>query len=110
MVTYDDGATYDGEFVDGKRHGRGVYKYPDGSQYDGEFRDGERCGRGVEKYANGAQYDGEFRDPSSVAIPRFERPGSNTAKFTKYNDYNEDLNMAAVISRHSRALPEGRRI
>ncbi len=51
---------YDGDWVDGKMHGRGVYYYADGSIYDGMWQDGKMHGSGVFIYPNGNRYDGEF--------------------------------------------------
>ena len=36
----------EGAFVDGKRHGRGVFYYHDGIVYRGAFKDGLKHGRG----------------------------------------------------------------
>ncbi|XP_077304712.1 alsin isoform X2 [Lithobates pipiens] len=83
-------ATYDGRWLAGKPHGRGVLKWPDGRVYDGEFRngledgfgkytipkkslrkedcylgywkDGKMCGQGTFWYANGEVYEGCFQD------------------------------------------------
>ena len=35
-------------------------KWPDLSKYEGEFRDGKMHGRGIRYYANGNIYDGNF--------------------------------------------------
>ena len=37
ICNYDDGAEYQGEWQDGKRHGIGTYTYPDGLKYVGEW-------------------------------------------------------------------------
>ncbi|KAM5151552.1 alsin [Mantella aurantiaca] len=83
-------ATYNGRWLAGKPHGRGVLKWPDGRVYDGEFRngledgygkliipkkslkkedryvghwkDGKMCGQGTFWYANGEVYEGCFQD------------------------------------------------
>ncbi|MGE3647952.1 MAG: hypothetical protein AB7G10_06425, partial [Reyranellaceae bacterium] len=39
-----DGATYDGAWVDGKRHGRGLQIWPNGERYEGEWRNDKRDG------------------------------------------------------------------
>lgn len=41
---------YEGFWVDGKMHGRGVYQYADGDRYDGEWKDDKRHGKGVVTY------------------------------------------------------------
>ncbi|XP_068101201.1 alsin [Hyperolius riggenbachi] len=83
-------ATYNGRWLAGKPHGRGVLKWPDGRIYSGEFRngledgygeyiipnksskqkdrylgqwkDGKMCGQGTFWYANGEVYEGCFQD------------------------------------------------
>jgi hypothetical protein len=83
--TYPDGAKYDGEWKDNKRHGHGVWMRPDGtkyvgewvndqpegegtlinpdqSSYEGEWKAGKRNGRGVFTYADGTQRIGEWKE------------------------------------------------
>src|SRR5712664_2652959 len=55
-------ARYEGEYRDGKPHGRGVYAYASGNRYEGDYRDGKLHGRGVYTFANGNRYEGELRD------------------------------------------------
>ena len=57
---YKNGDIYEGEFRDGKRHGRGVYRFANGDTYEGEYRNGKRCGYGRFSFANGDVYEGEF--------------------------------------------------
>ena len=40
-----DGAVYEGEYQDGKKHGHGASKWVDGAKYDGEWYEDrqERC-------------------------------------------------------------------
>ncbi len=52
----------EGEFKDGKQHGRGVRVFSNGARYEGDFKDGKREGHGVEVYADGSRYDGEWKD------------------------------------------------
>ncbi|XP_054638404.1 alsin isoform X2 [Dunckerocampus dactyliophorus] len=91
---YKDGrlkeATYEGRWLAGKPHGRGVLKWPDGRIYTGSFKngledgfgefvapnktlnkkdhyqghwkDGKMHGVGTYRYANGEIYDGSFQD------------------------------------------------
>ena len=44
--TYADGATYSGEFKDGKFNGQGTYTYANGDTYTGEWKDGKQHGQG----------------------------------------------------------------
>ena len=85
ILTYEDGAVYEGKWKDGKKHGEGIltcqsgekYKgkwkddkmdgegiltYADGNVYKGEWKDGKRDGKGKVTYASGNKYEGEFKD------------------------------------------------
>lgn len=80
---YSDNSVYMGPIVNGMRHGTGKLVYPDGSSYQGQFRDNARFGKGtlrskknvvffegtfeydypkkgVLTYNNGARYEGMF--------------------------------------------------
>ncbi|CAD7946763.1 unnamed protein product [Amoebophrya sp. A120] len=59
-TTNEDGSTYDGQFVFGKRHGKGVLVSPDGVRYEGEFEGNEKHGQGVETLPDGSKYEGGF--------------------------------------------------
>ena len=45
--------TYEGDYVNGKAHGRGVYTWDDGSRYEGEWRRGQPHGFGELNWASG---------------------------------------------------------
>ena len=45
-VEYDGGDVYEGEILNGKRHGHGTYTWAYGDTYEGDWKDGKRCGRG----------------------------------------------------------------
>ncbi|XP_078407551.1 alsin [Cetorhinus maximus] len=83
-------ATYEGRWLSGKPHGKGVLQWPDGRMYTGDFRngledgygeyiipnkalkkndhyqghwkDGKMNGHGIYKYATGEVYEGCFQD------------------------------------------------
>ncbi|KAG3275002.1 ALS2, alsin Rho guanine nucleotide exchange factor, transcript variant X5 [Ictidomys tridecemlineatus] len=83
-------ATYDGRWLSGKPHGRGILKWPDGKMYSGLFRngledgygeyripnkalnkedhyvghwkEGKMCGQGVYSYASGEVFEGCFQE------------------------------------------------
>ena len=45
---------YEGNWVNGKKHGHGVFTMGDGSSYEGSFVDGEMTGDGVRRWADGS--------------------------------------------------------
>lgn len=56
IFKFTDGRVYDGEFLNGSRHGKGkvlevtnvgVYTWPDGRSYDGQWKDGKQHGIGI---------------------------------------------------------------
>ena len=53
---------YEGDYRDGKLHGRGVYSWADGGRYEGEWRNGNRHGRGTFTWADGDRYEGKWRE------------------------------------------------
>ena len=50
---------YEGDFVNGKRHGKGVFTRNDGTRYEGGFTDNLMSGYGKISYSNGARFEGE---------------------------------------------------
>ena len=70
-VEYDGGDVYEGEILNGKRHGHGTYTWAYGDTYEGDWKDGKRCGRGkLIQYGKSPSgetyikysYDGEWLD------------------------------------------------
>lgn len=45
-MTWPNGATFTGQWVDGKIHGRGAMVWENGARYSGQWRNGKRDGRG----------------------------------------------------------------
>ena len=62
MKTYANGDKYEGDFVDDKKHGKGVYVYANGDKYEGDWLDGKKHGKGVITFADGNKYEGDFVD------------------------------------------------
>lgn len=60
--TFEDGSTYNGEWLAGKMHGKGVLSMTDGEVYEGAFNEGRRDGIGKVKRADGAEYEGLWED------------------------------------------------
>jgi hypothetical protein len=53
---------YEGEFIDEKFHGVGIFKYNDGSVYEGEWHMNKRYGHGYLSSNEGWIYEGNFDD------------------------------------------------
>ena len=60
ICNYADGAEYQGEWQEGKRHGVGTYISPTGTRYEGEWENDGASGHGVCHYADGMKYEGQF--------------------------------------------------
>lgn len=61
VTKYKNGAEYDGEYKQNKKHGRGKYTFSDGHQfYNGEWKHNKRHGHGIRLYKNGDIYEGSF--------------------------------------------------
>lgn len=73
-VTYDNGDTYIGYFVDGDREGEGVYTWTDGSRYGGNWHLNKRHGKGTMQFSNGATYEGEWRNGERYGVGTYISP------------------------------------
>ena len=68
------GDIYDGEWKDGKYHGKGTIEYSDSTKYLGEWKDGKRHGQGTYIMSDGSMYAGQWKD----SVPN----GEGTYTFT----------------------------
>jgi len=50
---------YEGDRLNGQRHGKGKQVFEDGSQFEGDWVDNKKHGHGTYKYASGACYTGQ---------------------------------------------------
>merc|ERR1719379_2276660 len=58
-MTCKDGSTYEGQLVNGLRHGSGSRKSA-GSDYTGQWEGDMQHGKGVQRWTDGRIYEGEF--------------------------------------------------
>jgi len=58
---FESGAIYDGQWLQGARHGIGKQMWPDGTEYVGQWRTGRAHGLGRIKHSDGDSYCGEWR-------------------------------------------------
>ena len=54
--------TYVGDYLNGKREGKGVYEYNNGDRYEGDYKDDLKDGKGVYEFKNGDKYEGEYKE------------------------------------------------
>jgi hypothetical protein len=59
-MVWPDGKRYEGDWVDGKEHGHGTYVWANGNHYEGDYVDGQKHGHGTYVWANGDRYEGDF--------------------------------------------------
>ena len=58
----DDGSIYRGQYIAGKKEGKGIIYFHDQSVYDGEWKDDNANGVGTKTYIDGTKYHGEWKD------------------------------------------------
>lgn len=68
---WPDGAKYDGQYRDGRKHGSGLLTWPDGSAYRGEFIHGDLSGIGTFRWNCGCSYTGQWESNSMHGIGVF---------------------------------------
>ena len=72
-VTYANGDIYDGQFLNDKRHGKGIYHYANGERYEGDYFEGMRQGQGTMYYKNGRKDEGEWQNDQFVKKSFFNK-------------------------------------
>ena len=65
---WGDGSTYEGEWKDNQRYGKGTFKYADGDVYTGEWKDDIQNGKGIYKFKNGDVYEGDYVEGERTGI------------------------------------------
>lgn len=62
---YQDGCTYNGQYYQGMRHGKGEQVWEDGSYYNGFWYNDECHGKGIRCYSSGDFYKGDWKEGAS---------------------------------------------
>ena len=62
VYNWANNKTYNGNWANGKMNGKGKFSYPDGSYYEGEFVNGKKCGFGLYKWENDKYYEGKWKN------------------------------------------------
>ena len=70
---------------DGQRNGKGIFIWSTedskGHTYQGEWKDDEKIGKGIYKYANGEIYEGEWKDNEVVGNLKYIKKGEPNKDF-----------------------------
>ena len=75
VYSWSSGGTYEGNYLDDKASGKGVMIFPSGARYEGDWLKGVINGKGIWHYKDGTKYDGEFQSNrrhgfGKMTIPR----------------------------------------
>ena len=62
LLIYADGNQYEGDFINGMFHGKGVFTWANGDRYEGDFFLNKRTGKGSYWWSSGESYEGDFVD------------------------------------------------
>ncbi|MDI1284667.1 MAG: protein kinase [Reyranella sp.] len=74
-LSYDGGASYIGQVVDGKRQGLGVAELGNGERQAGDWDANQLNGLGIVRLGDDTRYSGQWRDGQSTGLGVRERPG-----------------------------------
>ncbi|DAZ99333.1 TPA: hypothetical protein N0F65_005184 [Lagenidium giganteum] len=110
-LKFSNGDIYDGEWVNGKRHGQGVLKFANGSSYAGQFEDNFYHGFGLltlvrtqhpltKSWRPGEKYEGHFA--------RGTKHGKGTQKSASGESYDGEFVDGYYHGRGTCAYPDGR--
>ena len=66
--------SYDGEWKNGKMHGRGRYLFKDGTTYEGYFDSNKQHGEGIAEYLKGQRYEGQWAEGRWSGKGSFDSP------------------------------------
>lgn len=104
-MRWKDGRTYNGQYVDDKRHGPGTYE-DDSGVYSGGWKDDKADGEGVMEWRDGRRYEGAFVNG--------EKHGSGVIYYTPLPPYitptgddevaEEEEDMFASVFSHDQPL------
>ena len=78
--TYDAGANYIGQLVDGKRQGLGVAELANGERQAGDWQADQLSGLGTVRFADDARYAGQWRDGLPTGLGVREKPNVERAE------------------------------
>lgn len=103
-LSYDDGASYIGQVVDGKRQGLGVAELPNGERQAGDWAANRMSGLGTVRLADDVRYSGQWRDGQSTGLGVRERPGMERAEGNFVSGRLEGLAIRRSLTEPSNVL------
>jgi hypothetical protein len=62
VAIWETGHRYEGNWMNGLKHGEGIYFYKNGERYEGYYEKNLRSGQGTYFFTNGDYYVGEWKD------------------------------------------------
>jgi len=96
-IFWSGGATYSGDWVDGRREGFGTYTWSNGDSYEGGFRnDGKKEGKGTFFFADGDRFEGIYHHDVREGFGRMEWKRANFI-FEGQFSQNEPLDTEASL-------------
>lgn len=99
VLSLRSGGKYVGEFRNGKKHGKGTFSIPNGETYSGEFAEGNIVGKGVYSFPDGKKYIGEFQD----GVPN----GKGILTYPDGTKYSGDFANGRINGKGTLKLPSG---
>ncbi|CAD8183258.1 unnamed protein product [Paramecium octaurelia] len=79
-LEFPNGAIYEGQLLEGKRHGKGIYTWKDGTKYEGQFENDKINGFGIMEYTDSRKYKGEWVNGEMEGFGHFIWPNSEEYK------------------------------
>ena len=67
---------------DSKPHGKGTYSWEDGAEYTGDYVDGEKSGNGEFKWNDGRKYEGQYLKDLQHGKGKYSYPNGRTKEGT----------------------------
>ncbi|EGR30444.1 IQ calmodulin-binding motif family protein, putative [Ichthyophthirius multifiliis] len=96
-------AVYKGQWLNGKRHGRGIQFWQDGSVYQGEWENDKANGNGRLIHADGDYYEGQWIDDKAQGKGKFVHIDGHQYQ----GDWIEDLQHGYGIEEQKNFIYEG---
>ena len=91
IETWEDGSQFEGNYIDGRKEGKGKFLWMDGSFYEGDFNDNKLEGNGTYKWQDGRIYTGQWKDSQMQGIGKFIFPDGKVYTGEMKNDHRHGI-------------------